>query len=358
MTIARTSCCQLSVVALSVLLCISTFSPAQSTSRPTTAASNPTTSPSGTNADAVRRLREAVDQYYSYRDLRNVPWDTLFNHYTPLLERAETPRQFAEHAAKMLAVARDIHVSVKIDDETIGGFRRDVKRNYDLAALAQQVPAWKDLSSQVSTGRLPKGIGYVLIKSWRKDEQQVLKPALAALRDLTDTHSLIIDVRPNGGGSEPFAQKVAGCFVDQPVVYAKHITRDPSAEGGWTPIRDRTLTPNPDQPGYRGKVAVLMGEVNMSSCESFLLMMKQVPNCKLIGEKSYGSSGNPKPHDLGNGVVVSLPSWKDLTPDGTPLEGKGIEPDIVVRATPQELQTRDPVLQAAIDWINGTCKVP
>lgn len=91
----------------------------------------------------------------------------------------------------------------------------------------------------------------------------------------------------------------------------------------------------------------------MSSCESFLLMMKQVPNCKLIGEKSYGSSGNPKPYDLGNGVTVWLPSWKDLGPDGVCLEGQGIEPDIVVRASAQDLRVRDPVLEAAVRWINS-----
>ncbi len=41
-----------------------------------------------------------------------------------------------------------------------------------------------------------------------------------------------------------------------------------------------------------------------------------------------GSSGNPLPHDLGNGVVAFLPSWKDLRPDGSCLEGEGIVPDI------------------------------
>jgi hypothetical protein len=40
------------------------------------------------------------------------------------------------------------------------------------------------------------------------------------------------------------------------------------------------------------------------------LMTKQVPGCKLVGGKSYGSSGNPKPTDLGNEVTVFLPSWK------------------------------------------------
>ena len=57
--------------------------------------------------------------------------------------------------------------------------------------------------------------------------------------------------------------------------------------------------------------------------------MKQNPNCKLIGAQTYGSSGNPKPIDLGNGVTVILPSWRDLFPDGSILEGKNGENKVV-----------------------------
>jgi C-terminal processing protease CtpA/Prc len=77
-------------------------------------------------------------------------------------------------------------------------------------------------------------------------------------------------------------------------------------------------------------------------------MMKQVPNCKLVGTTSYGSSGNPKPVDLGNAVTVYLPSWKALRPDGTCFEGQGIAPDVSISVTGTELETADPVLQAAL----------
>ena len=76
--------------------------------------------------------------------------------------------------------------------------------------------------------------------------------------------------------------------------------------------------------------------------------MKQVPDCKLVGETSYGSSGNPKPADLGNGVTVWLPSWKALRPDGTCFEGDGITPDIYVEMIQTELNSRDIVLETAL----------
>ena len=86
----------------------------------------------------------------------------------------------------------------------------------------------------------------------------------------------------------------------------------------------------------------------LSSCEAFVLMMKQVPGCKIIGEPTQGSSGNPKPYDLGNGVTVYLPSWKAMLPDGTCFEGKGIRPDILVKARQEQITTEDPVIEAAL----------
>jgi len=95
---------------------------------------------------------------------------------------------------------------------------------------------------------------------------------------------------------------------------------------------------------------VLMGPANISSCESFLLMMRAA-GCTLIGAKSGGSSGNPKPHDLGNGVSVMLPSWRNQTLDGRDLENVGIEPDVVVDADVARFKTTDPVLKAALEHL-------
>jgi C-terminal processing protease CtpA/Prc len=77
-------------------------------------------------------------------------------------------------------------------------------------------------------------------------------------------------------------------------------------------------------------------------------MMKQVPGCKLVGERSVGASGNPQPHVLANGVSVYLPSWKSMLPDGTELEMRGITPDFEVKTSPEDFVKGDPVLQAAM----------
>ena len=171
-----------------------------------------------------------------------------------------------------------------------------------------------------------------------------------ALDDFRDLKGLVIDVRPNGGGDELLARDFAGCFVSKPSVYSRNDYRDKSA-GGFTKTLDRVVEPKKGRPAYRGKVAVLVGPGNMSSCESFILMMRCAEKCRLFGERTRGSSGNPKPKELSNGVTVYLPSWRDMYADGTLLEGNGIQPDVLVKVEPAELSRKDPVLESALAWL-------
>jgi hypothetical protein len=300
------------------------------------------------STQAVQNLRKAIDEQYSYRDLRKLDWGALFTKYGPAMEGAAGSAAFAQAAAEMLGQAKDMHIWLEVGGKQIPSYKRDVARNYNHSVLEKAVPGFRKLSEGVYSGRFEDGIGYILIDSWSSDRTEALEQAYAVIWECSDAPGLIVDVRPNGGGAEPLAQQFAGCFVDKPVVYAKHVYRSAKAASGFDEPHDRILEPNKYRPKYRGKVVVLMGQTNMSSCESFLLMMKQVPGCKLIGSTSYGSSGNPKPTDLGNGVTVYLPSWKDLRPDGTCLEGQGITPDIPITVTLPALESTDPVLQAAL----------
>ncbi len=303
------------------------------------------------NKEAIEELRRAIDEDYSYRDLRKVDWAGLFDKYSPTMESAKTPREFAKATAELLANAEDAHVWVKVGDKSIGGFKRSVTRNYNLMVLEKTVPGWQRRSAAVFTGKFDDGIGYILIDSWSNEHKEALEQAYKAIEEFSDAPGLIIDVRSNGGGAEPLAQEFAGCFIDEPEVYARNVYRSAGEPSGFTKPYNRVLEPSEKRPKYRGKIAVLMGPVNMSSCEAFLLMMKQVPSCKLVGENSYGSSGNPKPTDLGNGVTVFLPSWKAMRPDGTCFEGEGIAPDILVKTTEAALRSRDAVLEAALKWL-------
>ena len=310
------------------------------------------------NQKSLEQLRSAVEKKYSYRDLQGVDWDARFAEFESRLVNAKTSRQFAILAGQLLEVARDAHIRIKVDTflntdgETFASFRRSesVRPNIDYNLLKQTVPQFQFLNQVVATGRFPEGPAYLMIGSWSQQAAKNIEAAAKWIDELSPDDTLILDVRFNGGGAEWLAKKIAGRFVERSVVYAGNRDRDASRPSGFSKIKTRSL--KPIRPGFRGRTVVLMGPVNMSSCEAFLLMMKQAPQCALMGEKSYGSSGNPKPVRLANGVTVFLPSWVALTPDGEPFEGKGISPDVHVEF-PDKPGDQDPLINAALELLKG-----
>ncbi len=306
------------------------------------------------NGAAVDQLIQAIITQYSYRDRLGIDWAALVESQRGPLAAAEDAQTFARLAATLLAKAQDKHLWLKVGDQTLPTYVRPVTPNMNARLLPRLVPQWKQDSSVLASGRWDDGIGYLRIDSWDRAKTKELAPIFAILERLKDAPALIIDVRLNSGGDERIARSVAGCFIDQPTVYAKHVLVDPDQPGGFSEPHERMLQPNDRRTGYRGQIVVLTGPVNISSCEAFLLMMKQVPGAQLIGAASQGSSGNPQPYDLGNGVTVFLPCWKAMLPDGTEFEGQGIQPDIAVPTTAKDFERGDPVLEAALTELRAT----
>ncbi len=300
------------------------------------------------NKTAAEKLLKALDAHYSYRDRLKIDWPARLKEFGPRFDEAQTVGGFSRAAAEYLSAAQDIHISVRVGDIFVATHRRMGGVNFDVAKLKATVRDLKDVNRSVVTGVVGEGAdesGYILINNWERSREKDFDALYPLLEELQKSPRLIIDVRPNGGGDERLAREFAGCFLEKAGVYSQSDVRAPAAKDGFGPRHDRTVEPSKGRPAYRGKVAVLIGPANMSSNESFIFMMKLMPGCKLVGEKTYGSSGNPKPHELGNGVTVLLPSWRDYGPDGRLLEGVGIAPDIEIKWDARS--SEDVVIRAA-----------
>ena len=90
----------------------------------------------------------------------------------------------------------------------------------------------------------------------------------------------------------------------------------------------------------------------MSSAEAFALMLAQGPRVTTMGDRTAGSSGNPRRIEAGNSVTVNLPRWNPLDPTGKPFDAVGVQPDVLVRAEGDVFAGgQDPVLEAAIQHL-------
>ena len=302
------------------------------------------------NKEALEALKEAIDQDYAYRDRRKVDWAKEIDKRRAKFEKARSANEFARLAAHLLRLAEDAHVSVRAGDVQIGTRANSAPPNVNPQSL-RAPPGWTENPAGIVTGRFDEGegggIGYVLFSDCSDAQAGAID---AALDELKDTRALVLDARFNGGGDELAARRVAGRFVAKPTVYSKNRLR---GGGNWKGPFDRVVEPRKDATRYDKPVAVLIGPKVGSSAESFVLMMKHGAGARLIGDVTKGSSGRPLPHQLGNGVTVFLPSWEDQLPDGTVLEGRGVRPDTVIKATPKDLQKSDPVLDAALKFLKA-----
>ena len=300
------------------------------------------------NSSSLKQLMKLLAERYSYYDLRKVDWKDLEKKHEKQILGAKSTREWVKETAKMLEAAQDVHMWMKYRDKGTATFQRRVELNFNLDGVKKALPKLRKINDSVYTAKSDDGVGYILITTLSGDAEKELAKAQEALEDFKDCKAMIVDLRPNSGGSEPLAFPIAAWFVKGEKIYSKNTYRDPKGEKGWTEVFDRVVEGNTEPKRFDKPTAVLIGPGVMSSAESFVLMMKQGEKVTLIGQATYGSSGNPKVHKLENNVEIFIPSWKDMLPDGTCFEGQGIKPDIEVKAKAADFKKGDPVIEQAL----------
>lgn len=302
------------------------------------------------NQRALQALTATLAERYSYYDLRVQDWKKLEKDNKDAILGARTDRGFAMAAAKMLQPTEDLHLYLRIGEQTFGTGSRAVDSLFRRKLVDRYVTV-EPVGKQALAGRTEDGIGYLLIAAWTND----LDPELVggAITALMDTKAMVIDVRPNSGGDESLAQQVAAWFVGGTRTYARHQIKQKKGKAGFGPVVERQLRGRGDEPQYDKPIAVLTSRYVMSSNESFVMMLQQAKDCVVVGQPTFGSSGNPQSFDLGNDVTVLVPSWRDLRLDGTPFEGEGLAPDEFVPCTAADLESRDPILERALELLRG-----
>ncbi len=302
------------------------------------------------NKQALSLLMKELPVRYSYYDLRVKDWKKLERQHAEAILGARTDRAFAAAVGEMLRETEDIHVWLKLGDQTFAGGRRSVDSLFRREHIDRYVRV-APVGPQACAGRTGDGIGYLMIGGWTNE---VDPEAIGrAITELADTHAMVVDVRPNSGGDEGIAQKVAACFVAGTKTYAKNRYRERAGKDGFGQVYERKLAGNPDGRRYDKPIAVLTSRYVMSSNESFVMMLQQAKDCVVVGQPTFGSSGNPKPCELSNGVTVWLPSWQDLRLDGTLIEGEGLKPDVEVPCTAKALESGDPILAKALELLRA-----
>jgi C-terminal processing protease CtpA/Prc len=102
-------------------------------------------------------------------------------------------------------------------------------------------------------------------------------------------------------------------------------------------------------------LVVIFGNNTASAAEDFLIALDDLKGrATTIGERSYGSTGQPLSFSLPGGGSARICTKKDTYPDGREFVGYGVKPDIEVKRTVEDyMKHRDAQLEKAIEVVKS-----
>jgi hypothetical protein len=309
--------------------------------------------------------RTWAEQYISF-DLKHVDWQKVVAENRPKVTEGTSPVALFAILAGMIQPFGDAHTS--IDAPAIGmsfhGFRGIERSSNPVLKVTDSAyvksPLQKFCENQVQYGHLDETTGYLRILSFSGfSAAGDFASGLAELEKALDTifsdanlKALVIDVRINSGGSDPYGLAIASRLTaHEYLAYNKVARADPVDRNKWTPADPSMVRPS-TRPGFRGPVVELIGPSTVSAGETFTqALIGRSPHITRIGENTQGVFSDVLGRRLPNRWRFGLPNEVFLTPDGKAFDGPGIPPDIPVPvfAASDLAAGKDPAMAKALE---------
>jgi carboxyl-terminal processing protease len=195
----------------------------------------------------------------------------------------------------------------------------------------------------VESRMLEDNIGYVRLSEFGEVATGELRGALRELR-ANDLDGLVFDLRGNRGGFLSVAVEVTSQFVgDGPILIERFKDgreRQYSAQAGGLAL---------DVP-----LVVLVDGGSASASEIAAGAIQDSDRGVLIGTTTLGKGSVQMVQTLSDGSELRVTFARWFTPDGRGIHGEGLEPDIEVDLTEEDiLEGRDPQLERAVEVLLG-----
>jgi hypothetical protein len=297
---------------------------------------------------AFDALWDDMDRHYSHFTLKKIDWKALKDRFRPRVVAAGDLREFVEVLTEMLGQLRDGHVWIDFEGHIPTHVSRaDGNYNRQAVSNALKEPTYCGNFAIVGVTKAD-GFGALVLTNQSRADKDSVRRVVEFIRAHHAAPGFLVDLREASGGNELLAREIAREFCSKDAVYAKSKYRAGPGHEDFGPVYDRVLKAG-EKP-YTKPVVCLIGPRAVSSGEGFVQMLKCLPHVTTVGARTRGSSGNPKPFELpGLAVTVWYSRWVDLMPDGTPIEGAGITPDIAVDAPQSAYEKKDPTWDNAVE---------
>lgn len=305
------------------------------------------------------------DQHYALFDVRGFDWAEQYAKFRPQVTAETTDQELWDIMTQMIAVLDDGHTflldrKTLIESNNQKGFFGSGTEHYEQveAEFSKDLIHEKYVENIIDiTGDLEfaygnirnKNIGYVYLGGMSDTDPTHIDKVID---DLEAYPAIILDIRNNGGGSDPFAARIAGAFADKEAfVYTVQNRNGPKHTDFEAPRKFYTQKAGKAQ--YTKPVIILTDGYVASAAEIFLFHMKAFDQVVQMGDYTTGdfSDGGMR-RFLPNGWEYQYSIQMFLAPDGTSLDGIGHQPDVFIRNTIADIEAgNDKVLEKAFEYL-------
>ena len=215
-----------------------------------------------------------------------------------------------------------------------------IKRNND--KFVKKVVR-KEIKIKSVKSSIDKNLGYIQISSFIGSTTP--NEFLEALEKTKKTDGLIIDLRGNTGGLLPNTVFIANLFIQQGKIVSI------VGRNGYR----YDIQAQDTEFGISKPLVVLVDGGSASASEILSGALKDYHKAKLVGTKTFGKGMVQKIIPLPNETGLNLTVAKYLTPAGIDINKKGIQPDITVNFTLNDMKNNNDVqLNMAKKVLNQT----
>ena len=194
-----------------------------------------------------------------------------------------------------------------------------VRKEIELKAVSTKVP---------NNVKLSDDIGYIRLSSFiSKNAGKEFEDILVQSKN---KKGFIIDLRSNPGGLLTNAISISNLLLQKGIIVST-VDRDGYKE---------TLKAN-GSPITNKPLVILINKGSASASEILSGALKDNKRAVLVGEKSFGKGLVQEINRLPNNSGVNITIQKYLTPNGTDINKKGIEPDISVELSADDIKNKN-----------------
>jgi carboxyl-terminal processing protease len=187
-------------------------------------------------------------------------------------------------------------------------------------------------------------VGYIALNGFSAPAADQFAAGLQELLD-DGADQIVFDLRDNPGGYIDAAQKIASQFIDDGLIFTQESAGDEVKEYRST---GEGIATDPDLP-----VVVLVNGGSASASEIVAAALQETGRATLVGEPTFGKNTVQVWSRLenGGGVRITISRW--FTPDHNSVAPDGVQPDIEAARTAETPPEEDPVLDAALAYLES-----